>query len=84
MNNMTYSAFRSHLSQALDQVNDDHRPLLVTRQSGKAAVVISLEDFKSYEETAYLMSSIKNATRLNESIEELEGKRGKTKRLIEK
>ena len=74
MNNMTYSAFRSHLSQALDRVNDDHRPLLVARRSGKAVIVLSLEDFKSYEETAYLMSNIKNATRLNESIKELESK----------
>lgn len=54
---MTYSDFRSHLSTALDKVNDDHEPLLITRQSGKPAVVMSLEDFKSYEETAHPMAS---------------------------
>lgn len=83
MQNTTYSDFRSHLSSMLDKVNDDHEPLLITRQSGKAAVVMSLEDFKSYEETAYLMSSVKNATRLNQSIAQLEKKRGKQKKLIE-
>ena len=84
MQNMTYSDFRSHLSTALDKVNDDHEPLLITRQSGKPAVVMSLEDFKSYEETAHLMSSVKNAERLNQSILELEKKQGKQKKLIEK
>lgn len=83
MENMTYSDFRSHLASALDKVNDNHVPILVTRQSGKIAVVMSLEDFKSYEETAYLMSSIKNAQRLTKSIEQLEKKMGKHRKLIE-
>lgn len=83
MHNMTYSDFRSHLTAALDKVNDDHVPILITRQSGKAAVVMSLEDFKSYEETSYLMSSIKNAERIGQSIKQLEKKQGKRKELIE-
>lgn len=33
---------------------------------------MSLEDFKSYEETAYLMASPKNAARLNQAISEVE------------
>ncbi|OGT44689.1 MAG: prevent-host-death protein [Gammaproteobacteria bacterium RIFCSPHIGHO2_12_FULL_38_11] len=83
MENMTYSNFRSHLADALDRVVDDHQPILVTRQSGKPAVVMSLEDFKSYEETAYLMASANNATRLNQAIQQLEKKKGKIKGLIE-
>lgn len=83
MENMTYSHFRSHLTAALDKVNKNHVPLLVTRQSGEAAVVISLEDFRSYEETAYLMLSTKNAIRLNQAIQQLEGKKGKARKLIE-
>ena len=51
-------------------------PIMITRQNGKPAVIISLEDFKSYEETAYLMASPKNATRLNQAIAEIEA--GKT------
>lgn len=83
MENITYSDFRSHLASTLDKVNDNHIPILVTRQSGKSAVVMSLEDFRSYEETAYLMSSVKNAKRLNESINQLEKKMGKRRKLIE-
>lgn len=83
MESMTYSDFRSHLAAALDKVNENHAPILVTRQSGKAAVVMSLDDFKSYEETAHLMASIKNAERLNQAIEQLESKQGQIKPLID-
>jgi len=72
MDAISYSAFRNNLAKALDKVNEDHVPLLITRQNGKAAVVMSLEDFKSYEETAYLMASPKNAQRLNQAIAEVE------------
>lgn len=70
MDTISYSAFRSHLASTLDKVNEDHVPILITRQNGKPAVVMSLEDFKSYEETAYLMASPKNAERLNQAIAE--------------
>lgn len=83
MENMTYSDFRNHLSFALDKVNNDHTPILITRQSGKPAVVMSLQDFQSYEATAHLMSSSKNAERINQSIQELKKNKGKTKKLIE-
>ena len=83
MENISFSNFRVNLAATLDRVNSDHIPILVTRQSGTAAVIISLKDFQSYEETAYLMSSPKNAERINRSIEELENKKGKTRRLIE-
>ena len=71
MDSMSYSAFRGHLAGVLDKVNDDHKPILITRQNGKPAVVISLEDFQAYEETAYLMASPKNAQRLSQAIAEV-------------
>ena len=67
------------MSRVLDKVNDDHEPIVITRQNAKPAVIISLEDFHSYEETYYLMSSPKNANRLNRSIKEIEG--AKTKKI---
>ena len=76
MDTISYSNFRSHLANTLDKVNDDHVPIMITRQNGKPAVIISLEDFKTYEETAYLMASPKNAARLNQAIADIEA--GKT------
>lgn len=84
MDAVTYSAFRSHLATMLDKVNDDHVSLLVTRQNGKPAVVMSLEDFKSYEETIYLMASPKNAKRLNQAILEAEAGKVFRRKLIGK
>ncbi|PTN12700.1 type II toxin-antitoxin system Phd/YefM family antitoxin [Nitrosomonas aestuarii] len=83
MDTMSYSAFRSHLAGTLDKVNDDHKPILITRQNGKPAVVMSLEDFHAYEETAYLMASPKNAERLNQAIAEVEAGKVIQKGLIE-
>lgn len=83
MESMTYSDFRKNLAASIDKVNKDHVPILITRQSGESAVIMSQEDFKSYEETACLMSSINNVNRLNQAIKQLESKKGKKRRLIE-
>ncbi len=71
MNTVNYSTFRSQLAGILDKVNDDHKPVIITRQNGKSAVVMGLEDFQAYEATAYLMASPKNAARLNQAIDEV-------------
>jgi antitoxin YefM len=83
MDTISYSAFRTHLAGTLDKVNDDHKPILITRQNGKPAVVMSLEDFHAYEETAYLMASPKNAERLNQAIAEVEANNVVARELIE-
>ncbi|MGI0120163.1 type II toxin-antitoxin system Phd/YefM family antitoxin [Zooshikella sp. RANM57] len=83
MDTISYSAFRNKLAGTLDKVNDDHTPVLITRQNGKPAVLMSLEDFKSYEATAYLMASQRNAERLNQAIAEVEAGNTVNKDLIE-
>ena len=83
MDSITYSDFRSHLAETLDSVNNDHKPILITRKGGKAAVVIGLDDFHSYEETAYLMASPVNAARLNESIAQIEAGKAVRHEIIE-
>ena len=60
--------------RAMDQVNDDHEPVIVTRAKGKPVVMVSLEDWTSMDETAYLLSSPKNARRLRESIRACTGR----------
>ena len=72
MDYVNYTDLRNNLAGILDRVNDNHVPMLITRQNGKPAVLMSLEDFKSYDETAYLLASPKNAKRLKESIKQLE------------
>ncbi len=83
MDTVTYTKFREKLAHFLDQVNKDHTPLLVTRQNAEPVVVMTLEDFKSYEATFHLLASKNNAQRLNVSIEELREGRGQQRTLIQ-
>jgi len=48
-------------------VAGDHTPVVITRHGKAAAMLMSLEDFASYEETLYLLQSPRNAARLLET-----------------
>ncbi len=83
MNTATFTQTRQNLASTMDYIAKHHTPLTVTRQNKEPIVMISLSDFKSHEETAYLMQSTKNATRLNKAIQELESGGGLQKELLE-
>jgi antitoxin YefM len=84
MRTTSYSQLRRNLAAAIDQVNADHEPVVITRDRGKpAAVLMSLEDFASFEETRYLLASPKNAERLAEAIAELDRGGGTERQLVE-
>jgi antitoxin YefM len=68
MDVITSTALRENLSKVLDEVCDSAAPLIVTRQNARPVVLISLEEFRSIEETMHLLSSPANAERLLESI----------------
>ena len=75
MDAITYTAVRKNLAKTIDRVNEDHAPVMITRQNGSAVVLMSLDDFNAYEETSYLMRSPVNAARLIKAIAEVaEGK----------
>jgi len=83
MKTLSSTALRANLSTVMDQVNDDHEPVIVTRATGKPVAMVSLEDWASMDETTYLLSSPENARRLRESIEALDGGKGIARDLIE-
>lgn len=83
MDTITYTELRANLAAKMDAVNDDHSPILVTRARGKAAVLISAEDYAAVEETLYLLASPKNAKRLREAIADAEAGRFVEHELIE-
>ena len=82
MDVISYTAVRAKLAKTMDKVNDDHAPVIITRQRGKPAVLMSLEDFNGYVETDYLMSSPKNAGRLAKAVRQLKAGKGKAHKLI--
>ncbi len=81
MDAITYTAARANLADTMDRVCDDHEPIIITRNSQQAVVMMSLDDFKALEETSYLLRSPKNARRLLESMASLEAGRGKERKL---
>jgi len=83
MQTMTFSNMRQHLATAIDTVVDNHSPMIITRQNKDSVVIISLDDYRSIEETAYLMQSSTNALRLNNAISQLEANQGEVRELIE-
>lgn len=84
MRTTSYSELRKTLAATLDSVTLDHEPVIITRDRGKpAAVLISLEDFASYEETLHLLRSPRNADRLLRAIAELDAGGGSVRALID-
>ncbi|GAA0242050.1 type II toxin-antitoxin system Phd/YefM family antitoxin [Marinomonas primoryensis] len=69
MNVVSVEELSANLENILGKVNEDHKPIFITRPEGKTAALIGLEDFKAYKETLHLMESSKNEKRLNDAIE---------------
>ena len=61
------SEARSRLFPLIKQVNDDHTPVRINSRGGDA-VLMSAEDFDSWQETIYLLRSPANARRLMEAV----------------
>jgi antitoxin YefM len=76
MDTITYATARQKLAATMDRVVADHAPVLITRTGSEPVVLLSLADYESMEETAYLLSSPNNAARLLESIRALEDGQG--------
>ena len=68
MDAITFNRASQNLAKTMQQVCDDHVPVIVTRENEPAVVMISLEDYQSLEETAYLLRSPNNAQRLLASV----------------
>lgn len=83
MDAITYSSARANLASTMDRVCSDHEPLIITRNGEKAVVMLSLEDYKALEETAYLLRSPANARRLLSSMAQLNAGKGILRELAE-
>lgn len=70
MNAITYTAARENLASTMDRVCEDHDPVIITRNRDQAVVMMSLQDYESLQETAYLLRSPRNAKRLIDAIQD--------------
>ncbi len=75
MKTMSYSQSRAHYAEVLDSVVNDREEVVITRAGREPVVIVSLADYESLKETAYLLRSPENARRLVSAIERLEAGR---------
>ena len=81
MTSLSYTAARENLASTMDKVCTDHAPVVITRNRDQSVVMLSLEDYESLEETAYLLRSPANARRLLEAIHALETGKGVVRKI---
>jgi antitoxin YefM len=70
MNATTVKEAKKHLNRLIEQVNADAEPTIICGDQGQKAVLLSLEEFNSWQETLYLLSNPVNAEYLRQSIAE--------------
>lgn len=81
MDAITYTAARANLASTMDRVCNDHEALIITRNGEQSVVMVSLEDYKALEETAYLLRNPANAKRLLSAITQLSAGQGVERKL---
>jgi len=65
---VNYSEFRKNLKENLDNACDNNEVVIVSRAHNKNVVVVSLDEYNSWQETKYLLSSSNNKKRLEDAI----------------
>lgn len=83
MDAITYTAVRANLASVMDRVCDDHEAVIITRNGEQSVVMLSLEDYKALEETAYLLRTPANAKRLLAAAAQLASGKGVARELAE-
>jgi antitoxin YefM len=83
MKTLSYTESRARYAEVLDSVVNDREEVVITRAGHEPVVLMSLADFESLRETAYLMRSPANARRLLDAMERLEAGRGEQHDLVD-
>lgn len=83
MRTMSYTESRKRYAEVLDSVVNDREEVVITRAGHEPVVILSLADFESLRETAYLLRSPTNARRLLDAMERLEAGAGSVHALLD-
>jgi len=78
---MTYTAARENLASTINRVCEDDSPVMITRNRDQAVVMLSLAEYESLQETAYLLRLPANAKRLITAVEALNRGKGVKRKL---
>lgn len=83
MKTMSYTESRKRYAEVLDSVVNDREEVVITRAGHESVVIVSLADFESLRETAYLLRSPANARRLLDAMQRLESGAGEQHELVD-
>lgn len=72
MNAIPLDNARSDLDGIVARVLADSEPIVLNTADGSSVVVMPLDDFTSWQETAYLLKNPANAAHLRESLAQIE------------
>jgi antitoxin YefM len=83
MRTKSFTETRKCLAATMDSVTHDREEIIITRSGHDPVVMVSLDDYESLKETAYLLRNPHNARRLLASIGRLESGQGTARDLVE-
>jgi antitoxin YefM len=83
MEAMTSHQAKQQLDELINRVILDAEPTILCNEQGKQAVLMSLDEFNSWQETLYLLSNPANAEHLRKSIAQANSGKKSVRELIE-
>jgi antitoxin YefM len=66
---ISYSKLRENLKDFISQACEEREPIIVTRTKGPPAILISLEDYNTFNETTKILSNPQQVAWLRQSLE---------------
>lgn len=83
MTTTTYSHAREHLAEIWDQIENEQQPVVLQRRGHEDMALLPAAELASLQETAYLLRSPRNATRLLTALSRSLGGREKSIDLVQ-
>ena len=80
MQAITFNQAIQNFAEFMDEVSENHEPLIITHDNHKAVVLISLEDFNAWQETDYLTRSPANAQDLLQAVKDINERKNMVKK----
>ena len=70
MDAITINQAKQDINRLIERVISDAEPTIICNDQGQKVVLLSLDEFNSWQETLYLLSNPANAEHLRRSIQE--------------
>ncbi len=83
MNAIPTALAAKNLGVLVEKIIDDAEPTILLNDKGSKAVLMSLEEFNSWKETLYLLSSPANAEHLSRSLQEAQAGKAVKQELVD-